>query len=43
MAFIDGNIVSETEVLVVDGRSGPIIPNHFDGLIVSFQGSGSLE
>ncbi len=34
---------SECEVQLVDGRKGKIIPNHLDGLTVSFQGSGLLE
>jgi len=33
----------ECEVQLVDGRKGTIIPNHFDGSIVSFQGSGPLK
>ena len=31
------------EVQLEDGRNGIIIPNHFDGSTVSFQGSGLLK
>lgn len=31
------------EVQLVDGRRGQLIPTHFDGSTVSFQGTGPLE